>query len=434
MIKIILKLTFLAILISAAVLIYFSYNVISNGNKIFSGASHDPIAVVKQFSDMIFSPAESLDGEESGSINILLLGIGGKHHNGGDLTDTIIIARIKPFEKEAAFISVPRDLFVQLDDLNFGTKINAVKAIADKNGKKGIQVLERTISDISGLDINYYIQLDFEGFTKVIDDVGGVDIELENDINDPTYPNFSNGYDPFYMKKGFNHLNGELALKVARSRHSKMGDFDRIRRQQNILKSFRQKIYGKYTDFDIIAFKNILGDLSEHLETDIEPKEIPRLYKLIKDINNHKITSQSIDTSNYLSRSHIGLGYTLESKSKDFENIKKFTENVFDFALTSEELDSIKEEGSTIEIRNATEYPDIANNVAKDLESFGFRIINSTNVTNDKIVGVKIFDNSENKKSSTLGILKNKFLATVEDGASIIGSKADFVILLGKGF
>jgi len=433
MIKIIVKFIFLIFLIALIPLLVFSYDFFETGNKIFSQKNGSD-SILKQFSELVFSPARSLDGENENSINILLLGIGGKHHNGGDLTDTIMIARINPQEKEAAFISIPRDLFVHVKDLNIGTKINAVKAIADKNGMDGTRLLEDTIEEISGLKINYYVQLDFAGFTKIINDVGGIDIELENDISDPTYPNFSNGYDPFYIKKGFHHLDGDLALKVARSRHSKMGDFDRIKRQQDILRSFKLKIFEKYSKADIIAFNNILTDLGDHMQTDIQMKEIPRFYKIAGDIGSHKITAESIDTTNYLSRTYVGLGYTLESKSENYDNIKEFTENIFDLSMSEEQKKAVQSENATIEIRNATGTPDVANIVAKDLESSGFRIINSTNVIDETASGVRIYDNSKENKPFTLSMLKDKFLAILDNASDFPETRADFVILLGKGF
>lgn len=432
MVKLILKLILSFFLIALIPILIFFYQLFYTGNKIFFPSGD--VSIVKQYSDMIFNPAQTLKGESEDGINILLLGIGGKHHNGGDLTDTIMIARIKPREKEAAFISVPRDLFIQVKELNTGTKINAVKALADKSGKNGDQILKNTIEEITGQKIHYLVRLDFSGFTKIIDDVGGIDIELENDINDPTYPNFSNGYDPFYISKGFHHLDGETALKVARSRHSKMGDFDRIKRQQDIMKSFRMKIFEKYSAMDMMAFKNILFDLGEHLSTDIMPKEMPRLYAIMRDINNHKITAESIDTSNYLARTYVGLGYTLDTKSKDYENIKQFSENIFNSTLSEEEKTKIIKEGATIEIRNASGSPDAANTVAGDLESYGFRIINSRNIDDYTASGVKIFNNSRDIKPLTLSILKDKFLAILENSSPFSDSKADFVILLGKGF
>lgn len=433
MIRIFFKLITLFIFVALIPVLFVSYEFFNIGNKIFEN-NNNPISIAKQFSDMIFSPARSLKGESDDSINILLLGVGGKHHNGGDLTDTIMIAKIKPLEKEAAFISIPRDLFVHVKELGIGTKINAVKALGDKSGKDGNELLKNIIKEITGQNLNYFIQLDFDGFIKIINDVGGIDIELEYDINDPSYPDFNNGYDPFRITKGFHHLDGATALKVARSRHSKMGDFDRIKRQQEIMISFRQKLYEKYSSVDIMAFKNILIDLGNHLSTDIEPREIPRFYNILKGISSHKITADTLDTSNYLSRSYIGLGYTLEATNNNYENIRIFSENIFEFAITDDEKKSIEREKATIEIRNASSSPDAANNVSRDLELYGFRIIKSANVTDGAAIGVKIFDNSEGRKSSTLQILKDKFSAILKNETPVPGSRADFVILLGKGF
>ncbi len=428
-----LKILAIIIIIALIPVVIFSYELFSASEKIFVSEQSES-SVIKQFGDLIFSPTQSLIGEENGRINILLLGIGGEGHNGGQLTDTIMIASIKPSENEAALISIPRDLYVQIPELGIGTKINAVKTISEKNGKNGDKILRQIIEEISGLKIQYYVQVDFKGFTKIIDDVGGIDVELEKDINDPTYPNFNNGYNPFHIAKGWHHLDGETALKVARSRHSTMGDFDRIKRQQSVIKSFRQKVYEKYAKMDIFALKNILLDLGNHLNTNIELKEIPRLYSILKNVKNHKITAESIDTKNYLDRTYVGLGYTLESKSKDFSEIKNLSNNIFDLVITDERKKIIKDEAAGIEIQNGTGYLDLANIVSRDLEDFGLRIINSTNIDGPDFSGVEIRDNSKGLKPETLKFLKEKFAANVADSADSMNTKADFAVILGNGF
>jgi polyisoprenyl-teichoic acid--peptidoglycan teichoic acid transferase len=345
-----------------------------------------------------------------------------------------MIASIKPNENEAALISIPRDLYVQIPELGIATKINAVKTISEINRKDGNRVLKQIIEEISGLKIQYYVQLDFKGFTKIIDDIGGIDIELVNDINDPTYPNFNNGYDPFYITKGWHHLDGATALKVARSRHSKMGDFDRIIRQQAVMRSFKQKINEKYSILDIFALKNILIDLGDHLNTDIKLKEIPRFYSILKNVKNHKITAESIDTKKYLDRTYVGLGYTLESKSKDYSEIKNLSKDIFDIDTSDDRKKSIKDEAANIEIQNGTGSLDLANTVAQDLEKFGLRIINSTNIDTPAFSGAQIYDNSNDLKPETLKLLKEKFAATIIDNYKRINTKADFTVILGSGF
>ena len=434
MFKLILKLFAFAFLILAIFVAAFSYEIFSAGQKIFS-AGQEQSSIIKQFRELVFNPTKELRGEENNRINILFLGTGGEGHSGGELTDTIMIASIKPQEKEAALLSFPRDMYVQIPETNINTKINAIKVFGDKSAKKnGIDLIKKVANEISGLDIHYYVQLDFQGFTKIIDDLGGIDVYLETDINDPTYPNFNRGYDPFYISKGWHHLDGATALKVARSRHSKMGDFDRIQRQQAIIKSTKQKMFEKYTKFDVITFKNILNSLSGNMKTDIQLKELPRFYKIAKETKNHRITAKTIDTKTYLNRTHIGMGYTLQAKDDSYDQIKNLSENIFDIEISQERIELIQKEGADIEIRNGTGTLDLANKVAQDLEELGYRIINSTNIDSPEFSGVQIYDNSENSKPNTLEFLKEKFNAVIMEVSENNFSKADFVIVLGRGF
>lgn len=434
--KLILKLFAFIFLILAISITVFSYKIFSASQKIFL-ANKKQGSIVKQFGELVFNPTKELKGEENGRINILFLGVGGESHHGGELTDTIMIASIKPNEKEAALLSFPRDMYVQIPETNINTKINAIKTFGDKSTKEnGIDLIKEVAQEISGLDIHYYIQLDFQGFTKVIDDLDGIDIYLETAINDPTYPNFNRGYDPFYIEEGWHHLDGATALKVARSRHSRMGDFDRIQRQQIIIKSTKQKVFEKYTKFDIITFKNILDSLSDNMRTDIQIKELPRLYKVAKEIKNHKISAQTIDTKTYLDRTHVGMGYTLQAKDSSYDQIKDLSENIFDIEISQERIYLIQKESANIEIRNGTGTLDLANKVAQDLEELGYRIINSTNINSPEFSGVQIYDNSKNQKPETLIFLKEKFNAVIMDVVDFNNksSKADFVIILGRGF
>ena len=431
--KFIIKTIIILILITASVIATFSFQMFTVGKKIFS--QNEDIHFVKQFGDLILHPTKSIKGEEADRINILLLGMGGENHNGGELTDTVMIASIKPSENEAALLSIPRDLYINIPETNFNTKINAIKLFGDKSkDKNGMELLSNVVEDISGLKIHYFVQLDFQGFIKVIDDLNGIDVYLENDISDPNYPNFNNGYDPFYIEKGFHHLDGSTALKVARSRHSKMGDFDRIIRQQTIIKATKQKIFEKYEKYDVILFNKMLSSLGDNLKTNLRLKELPRFYQITKEIKSHKITADVIDTQKYLNRTYVGMGYTLQAKDDSYEKIKQLSADMFDLEISKERKELIETESANIEIQNGTGSLDLANKVAFDLEEFGYRIINSTNISEPDFSGVMIYDNSKNEKSNTLDFLKEKFNAIIKESISENFEKADFVIVLGKGF
>ena len=431
--KFILKSIIISTLLTALIVIIFSFQIFLAGQKIFSGGQK--VRFGKQFTDLILNPTKSIKGESEGRINILLLGMGGANHNGGELTDTIMIASIKPSENEAALLSIPRDLYVQIPDSKINTKINAVKLYGDKSKEaNGMELISSVVQEISGLEIHYYLQLDFQGFIKIIDDLGGIDINLERDLNDPNYPNFNNGYDPFYIEKGFHHLDGATALKVARSRHSKMGDFDRILRQQTIIKTTKQKIFEKYAKYDVLLFSKMLSSLSDNLRTNLELKELPRFYQITKEIKSHKITADVIDTQKYLDRTYIGYGYTLQAKDGSYDGIKQLSKDMFDLEISEERKTLIETENANIEIQNGTGSLDLANQVAFDLEELQYRIINSTNISKPDFSGVKIYDNSKNEKPNTLDLLKEKFNAIIEELPPNEASRADFIIVLGKGF
>src|SRR5690606_1750435 len=110
-----------------------------------------------------------LNGEGDGRVNILLIGIGGDRHEGGQLADTIMVASIDPFNNETALLSLPRDLRVAIPG-QWSTKINAAHALGEEsnfreqgypNGGPGL--LQKTVEEALGINIHYYVRVDFQG-------------------------------------------------------------------------------------------------------------------------------------------------------------------------------------------------------------------------------------------------------------------------------
>ncbi len=434
-IKIIFLAAFILITVSSAV---FFCQMYSAGQKIFARGKNSP-PIVRQISELFFSSEEKIKGEENNLVNILLLGIGGENHSGGGLTDTIMVMSAKPNSGEMALISIPRDLHIKIPDSEQYLKINAVKEFGDSSKnltkyKTGSELIKKTVGEITDLNIHYCMQLDFQGFIEMIDRLGGIDINLEEEINDPKYPDFNRGYDPFYISAGRHHLDGATALKVARSRYSRRGDFDRVKRQQIIIRAAKQKFFEKYSSFDLLAFNGIFNLLGDHLKTDIQLKELKGFYRLAKKIDTHKITSQTIDTSNYLKSGHIGGAYTLKTKSGDYEELRQFSKDIFKLSISEERKELIKNEQAKIEIQNGSGFPELANKITKDLEELGFEIIRSANISAD-FGGAMIYDYSLGEKLETLSFLKEKFNAEVLDAVENNSvNEADFVVVLGKGF
>ncbi|KKQ11526.1 MAG: hypothetical protein US24_C0024G0006 [candidate division WS6 bacterium GW2011_GWC2_36_7] len=154
--------------------------------------------------------------------NFLIIGIDTRGTTDGLNTDTLILASYNYDTHNVVMVSIPRDLSVEIGkDSKWYNKINAVYAFTkeESDDTKGLQELQRTVEELTGTEIQYYAMVNFDGFTQVVDAVGGVDINVENSFTDYTYP-LGNGYQTVSFKAGIQHMNGDTALKYARSRHS----------------------------------------------------------------------------------------------------------------------------------------------------------------------------------------------------------------------
>ena len=162
--------------------------------------------------------------------NILCLGIPGKGHPGEKLTDTIILAVVN-LPKNITLISIPRDLLVEISYSNQKklTKINHLYQIG------GIDLIKKKVQEITGIEANNYVIVDLIAVKEIIDALDGLNIYVPYDINDYYFPGPNYSYTTFSIKKGWRYLDGELALKYIRTRHIGEGDFDRMKRQQQVI-------------------------------------------------------------------------------------------------------------------------------------------------------------------------------------------------------
>ena len=215
------------------------------------------IPIIGHIKRLVESADKELKGEDRDRINILLLGMGGKGHQGGYLTDTIMLASIQPSTKKVALISIPRDLAVPMENLGW-RKINNVNAFAEveKKGSGGLAI-SQALSDILGQPIDYFVRVDFEGFVNIIDKLGGVNVYVDNTLEDYRYPimgmeeaePYESRFEHLYIEKGRQYMDGSLALKYVRSRHGGGGegsDFARAKRQQKILQAVKSELLKKF--------------------------------------------------------------------------------------------------------------------------------------------------------------------------------------------
>ncbi|OGD84046.1 hypothetical protein A2165_01885 [Candidatus Curtissbacteria bacterium RBG_13_40_7] len=325
---------FIPVIILTVIFVFF-VKVFNLQDFLFSG----PKAVVQLVTD------GGLDSDR-GRINILLLGTGGKGHEGPNLSDTIILASIDKSGKDAALVSIPRDLWAP----SFSAKINSAYAYGQQKEEGGLATAKKTVSGLFDLPIHYAFRLDFDGFIRAVDLVGGITVDVDTAFSDPKYPIFGkeddtcgfeietrqeNGSqlvyfkdatgsatllteenDPFICRyetltfsKGITQMDGATALKFVRSRHGTNGqgsDFARSARQQKVILAFREKVLSSETFFNPSKIIELAKAFGNSIDTDIGNDEIPLFAKLGQKIDPKTIRKVVLDADSQNSMLEVG--------------------------------------------------------------------------------------------------------------------------------
>ncbi len=220
--------------------------------------------------------------QQNNRVNVLLLGIGGGSHEGADMTDTMMVVSINLEKQNAALISIPRDIWYS----PIKDKINAAYHYGEeKSPGKGLVMAKSAVEEVVGLPIHYAALLDFSGFIRIIDAVGGVDVKIGETFTDPLYPiagkekddcggdrEYACRYETITFNQGTEHMDGERALKYVRSRHAQGDtgtDFSRSRRQQAVILALKNKLLQTTNFTNIGLMRNILSLLNQAIVTDI---------------------------------------------------------------------------------------------------------------------------------------------------------------------
>jgi LCP family protein required for cell wall assembly len=177
-------------------------------------------------------------------INVLLMGTDSRDDElGPPRTDTLILLTLDRQSGSAGMLSLPRDLWVPIPGYNMTYKLNTAYAIGEDRGYEGggPQLVKDTVSNFLGQPVPYYVQVNFHGFIELIDLIGGVDIEVPKTIYDEAYPTADYGVETFYLEAGWQHLDGETALKYVRTRNVD-DDYGRAGRQQALIRAVLNKV------------------------------------------------------------------------------------------------------------------------------------------------------------------------------------------------
>ena len=227
-------------------------------------------------------------------VNVILLGTD-RRENEPDVTrtDTILIVSIDPVTKSAGVLSLPRDLWVNIPGYGF-ERINTAFEIGEYQKKGGgPALLRRTLEGLLGVPMHHYALVGFTGFRKVVDQLGGVVVDVERPFRDDEFPQGNYGTRRILFQAGLQRLDGEQALWYVRSRHAD-SDFGRNRRQRQFLLAVRQQALQLNM---LPKAPAMLASVMDSVTTDLRASEILSLVRVAKDVETSRLTSRAVDES-----------------------------------------------------------------------------------------------------------------------------------------
>lgn len=261
-------------------------------------ADNQPIVTENNSQPIIISSEALQPWQGTERVSILLLGIDQRCDEEGPAhTDSMMVLTIDPVGKSANLLSLPRDLWVEIPDIG-ADRINQANYYGEayEYPGGGAALAMQTVENLLGIPIDYYAAVNFDAFIEAVELINGIDVEVAETIDDESYPDRCYGYDPFYIEAGTQHLNGEQALKYARTRATFGGDVDRAARQQQVMLAVRDKV----VQLDMVPqlirqAPQLWLTFQTNVRTNMTPDEAVQLALLAQDIPEEDIASTVID-------------------------------------------------------------------------------------------------------------------------------------------
>jgi LCP family protein required for cell wall assembly len=295
----------------------------------------------------------------------------------------MLVLTLDPVTKSGGMLSIPRDLWVPIPGYEEG-RINQAHFFGElydyPGGGPGLAV--KTVQYNLGVPIHYYGRFNFTAFEELVDIIGGIDVYVEEEINDDLYPDEAYGYDPLHIPAGQQHLNGEMALKYARTRHSPDGDFGRAKRQQRVIMA----IFDQVTRLELLPqlasrAPELWQTLQGAVETDLTLDQIIALAQLASEVSPDDIRYGVIDE-------YYTQFWTTPDGQQVLIPLRDRMREMRDYIFTSEAslpeyandpATRLAEEAATIRVMNGTTIEGLAGRTSNYLQLEGFQVITPTN-------------------------------------------------------
>lgn len=322
-----------------------------------------------------------LKQDEYGHINILFLGVAGRNEEGGNLSDSLMLASINPKTPSVSLLSFPRDLYTSSEVGE--RKVNEIYAAAryQHGDKRGLEIVEEAISKFAGIEVHYSAVINFEIFEEAVDALGGIKIFVPEDIVDPNYPDENYGFQTFVIRKGNQLMDGETALKYARSRKT-TSDYSRAKRQQDVLMAMRAQAAELNLFTDVSKIKSMYEIYKDNVNTDIGLTEALALAKIGTAIDyDHLVTG-------VLNDDPLQKGGFLYAPAREFYNgqfvlLPESWRDTREFIRLMLLTPGIYKENAQISILNGSKINGLAGEMATRLRRFGFHVIDTGNYGDD---------------------------------------------------
>lgn len=406
-------------------------------------ANGNPFSVKQIF---ISAVGQEVETDAYGHTNILLVGVGGEGHDGENLTDTMIVASIDHDTNTVSMISIPRDFYVENEEVGWGTRINSIyEYVIDETNDPlyAMDQLRGEIENIFDIELHYYAKIDFTGFVDIVDAMDGITVDVDQAIFDDAYPAPDGAdylYEPFYLEAGTQELDGETALKYVRSRHN-TSDFDRARRQQQVITAIKDKAMSIGMLTSPGQIKDLYYAISSNFETDMELDEMLSLVDFAEDLTGDSILSAVISDD---ATAKGGFLYTPPREENDpyylipYAGEMNFVELQL-FAQLFLYHPEVYAENVAIQVLNGTKEESLAGLTKMYLVRYGFNVVDYTNAldreTEDTLIISKMEGNEDTLDllpSLTFGEITN----TVPTEYSSVNwpTEAQIIIILGQDF
>ncbi len=405
-------------------------------HKVFKGGTATAAALQENVKPSL------LKGEGRGRINVLLLGRGGANHDGPDLTDSMMLDSIDPVNHTSTLISIPRDLWVNIPNAG-AMKINSAwetgefkylgKIAPGSTDPKAIQAgydeVDKTVESVLGITIDYNVLVDFQAFQQAVNAVNGIAVNVPTDLVDPTMA-WQNNHNPVLAKAGIDNFNGSQALNYVRSRET-TSDFARAQRQRAVLVVLKNKVESLGTLSNPLKISGLLSSFGNNVATDISLKDATKMYSIVKDIPDTKITSVGLSD---LPNNYVTTG-TLAGQSIDLPSAGLFNYSAIQQFVHLQLKDPyIIKENAKILVLNGTSIPGLATNIATNLKTYGYNVIGTSNTPTSDWSSTALY-NLKSNDPYTKNYLEEHFshkAQTEMSDKSINTDGADFVIIIGN--